>query len=94
MGIIKLWSFDVNYRTEFGGFPKETRKAIFKNDVEEFFKEILNCLPKRILKTWESIEFTFNNNRYEIRKDWLEETNYDFQKSHQKFNLLEEEYEN
>lgn len=57
--------------TDFKVQPKETK--------EDTFKEILNTIPKKTLKTWESISFE----DIEVRKDWLIETNFDFSKSYQ-----------
>lgn len=61
------------------GFVTTDVKAHPKDTPEETFREILNVLPKKVSKTWESISF----DNLEVRKDWLIETDFDFSKSHQ-----------
>lgn len=59
------------------GFTITDFKVNPKESQEDTFKEILKTLPNKILKTWESISF----DNIEVRKDWLLETNFDFNRS-------------
>ena len=71
----------VNHRTLHGGYGSSFFKVQIDSDIEETFKKILNSLPKKVLKCWEVITFFHTNSKYEVRKDWLEETNYNFWQS-------------
>ncbi len=68
----------VSWHTEFS-FVTTDFKVEPKNTQEETFQETLKVIPKKVLKTWESMEFE----NIEVRKDWLLETDFDFTKSHQ-----------
>ena len=68
----------VSWHTEFS-FVTTEFKVEPKNTQEETFQETLKVIPKKVLKTWESMEFE----NIEVRKDWLLETDFDFTKSHQ-----------
>ena len=74
---------NASWHTEFSfviiDFIVQSFKVEHKNTQEETFQETLKVIPKKVLKTWESMEFE----NIEVRKDWLLETDFDFTKSHQ-----------
>ena len=77
------------FRLEFGilEFNSIGSKEIKMNEIldtaEQTFNACLLLIPKRLLKTWQSIEFEFNNQTILVCKHWLIETNFDFENSHQ-----------
>jgi hypothetical protein len=81
----KMINFEVDFRTEFGAAHEE-RKAKESDSLEKQFNECLNSLPKWILKTWEAIEFFSGEEKIQVCKRWLDETNNDFENSHQIIN--------
>lgn len=62
-----------------------TKEINFKEqeDKETTFRNIWKSFNKTLDKNWQSIEFDFNNETILICKNWLIETNFDFNKSHQ-----------
>ena len=74
-------NFTVGFRTEFGN-ATDKRKCTKGTTAEETFKSALSSLPKRISKTWESIEFEFENEKITVCEHWLEETDFNFSQSH------------
>ena len=63
----------ISWHTEFS-FVSTNFKVEPKPTQEDTFQEILKIIPKKVLKTWESISFE----NIEVRKDWLLETDFDF----------------
>ncbi len=70
---------------EFNSFG--TKKIFVKNGIgansEETFKNILKSFSKTLTKNWESVEFEFNLSTFLVCRQWLIETNFDWEQSHQ-----------
>ena len=77
-------SAKINFET-FGtnefGIINPTRKAHLGDTIEQTFKNCLNSLPKHISKGWETITFDFENETIEVVKQWLIETDWNFNSS-------------
>lgn len=72
--------FTVHLTTEFGiGLDK--RKATTGIDAEDTFLNCWRSLPKRQNKSWFSIEFSFEGEHFEVSRDLLHETNFNFWES-------------
>ncbi len=81
---MKTIKFELQGTNEFGWFTTE-RKAKTEApewDLETIFRDCLKSLPKR-LNNWESLSFETSEEKVEVRKDWLEETDWDFSMSHE-----------
>lgn len=62
-----------------------TKEIKFKDfeDKETTFRNIWKSLNKNLDKNWQSIKFEFENEIILVCKHWLEETNFNFDLSHQ-----------
>src|SRR6478672_7497749 len=74
--------FQVDFTTEFGAATNK-RKIKTSTTAEETFKNCLKKLPKKIEKTWESIEFPFGKQTFKVSRHWLHETNFNWELSHE-----------
>lgn len=72
--------FNIMLTTEFG-IGRDKRQVTTQQNAEETFRLMLNKLPKRIGKSWFSMEFEFNGQLIDVSKDHLIETNWDFSNS-------------
>lgn len=50
---------------------------------EDTFRGIWKSFPKNLDENWESIEFDFKEERIQVCRHWLIETDFDFELSHQ-----------
>ena len=71
-----------DWNTKFGS-ATDKRKIEIKETPEETFINALNSLPKKIQKNWEQIYFDFHGNTFLIMKNWLIETDFNFELSHE-----------
>ena len=78
----KRISFVVDFTTEFGA-AVTTLKVRKCDTMKSQFEAALLVLPKWIFKTWEAITFEFGEQKIEVCKRWLDETENDFEKSFQ-----------
>jgi len=67
---------------EFNSVNSKEIKFKEQETPELTFKFILNKLKGSISKTWESVEFEFEEKTVVVLKSWLIETNFDFSQSH------------
>ena len=74
--------FTVDFRTEFGN-ATDKRKCAIADTAEQTFKNALGKMTKQIAKTWEVIEFPFNGEKIVVSRDWLIETDFDWEQSHE-----------
>ena len=58
-------------------------KNVLTDNSEKTFKNILAKLNKNLAQKWESIEFEFKGDNILVCRYWLEESNFNWQESHQ-----------
>jgi len=54
-----------------------------QENAENTFKSIWKSFNKMLDQNWQSIEFEFNNETILVCKHWLQETNFNWEQSHQ-----------
>jgi hypothetical protein len=74
-------TFTVTYINKFNSIIDLDIKCNIGINAEQTFKNTLNTLPKKVEKTWENISFNQENKNFSIRRDWIHETNFNFEKS-------------
>lgn len=75
-------SFVVDFTTEFGA-ASTTLKVKKCDTIKSQFEASVLILPKWILNTWEAITFQFGEEKFEVCKRWLDETDNNFERSFQ-----------
>lgn len=74
--------FEVKWFNQYGSVITSLSVAVAES-AEETFKNFLKNAPKKVLKTWESVEFINSEKKYLVLRNWWEETGMNWENSNE-----------